>query len=265
MRPDAKQPGTTYRYMAARTENADDIFAAVLTAAPASVVTPYGRLVRQLPDLDHQGGGIWYASVPYELPEGADADRPGGESDSPDMGSEWSFETTGGTTHILLARHRRSVTKLAGVTRTFAGLSIGTQQDRVEGCDITTPRLTYSQTVTFPSLPRSYLLTLRELTGTINRNVFHGFDRGELLFLGASGQHRAEGKWAVTFNWTAEKTYRNLAIAAGLVIELKRGWDYFWVAYRPAVEDGEPYQQAYAAIVDEVYPEGDFEDLGIGV
>jgi hypothetical protein len=100
----------------------------------------------------------------------------------------------------------------------------------------------------------------------VNASGFKGFAKGEVLFLGASGSKRGLDDWEITFRFAASPNVAglNLGSIAGIA---KEGWQYLWVRF---IDDEDPTAKALikrpvAAYVEQVYPYGNFANLGIGV
>ena len=111
-----------------------------------------------------------------------------------------------------------------------------------------------------------YKLALFNLTGKVNASGFKGFAKGEVLFLGASGSKRGLDDWEITFRFAASPNVAGLSLGSigGIA---KEGWQYLWVRF---IDDEDPTAKALikrpvAAYVEQVYPYGNFANLGIGV
>ena len=101
------------------------------------------------------------------------------------------------------------------------------------------------------------------LTGKVNGATFKGFAVGEVLFLGASGSQRGNDDWEITFRFAASPNRWNLAVGYISGIR-KRGWEYLWVRYADAEDEGVLVKRPVAAYVEQVYEYGDFRQLAIG-
>lgn len=140
--------------------------------------------------------------------------------------------------------------------------AIGVSKNGVAGCDITAPRLEFSITRPLMRVTLAYIKKLRDLTGTVNRNSYFGFDTCELLFLGAQGSGALDKPPRATFRFAAEKNKTDIYISSNLTVPAKKGWEYLWVAYEDSL-DGQVVTRPAAAYVEEVYGYSDFADLGI--
>jgi hypothetical protein len=146
--------------------------------------------------------------------------------------------------------------------------AIGVTDDRVEGTDITVPVFNFTEThyIEKALVTGAYKLALFNLTGKVNGSGFKGFAKGEVLFLGASGSKRGLDDWEITFRFAASPNVAGISLGdiAGVS---KEGWQYLWVRF---IDDEDATAKALikrpvAAYVEQVYPYGDFSNLGIGV
>ena len=144
-------------------------------------------------------------------------------------------------------------------------------EGNVNGVDVTMPVLNFPETHTMAGsrVTTSYKKSVAALTGTVNRSSFRGFAAGEVLFLGASGQKRskkASAPWEITFRFAVSPNQSSLSVGK-LKVSNKKGWDYLWVRYADKVADNKKnvIKEPVAAYVEQVYPEGDFGNLGLGM
>lgn len=148
--------------------------------------------------------------------------------------------------------------------------AIGITDAGVTGCDKYTPSFTWQRTVPFGIVTLDYLRTLESLVGTKNDATFYGRAAGEQLFLGASGQCGQGKRWDVTFKFASESNRTNIDVGGGIVIPAKRGWDYLWVRYGRGPEVRAAGARSLLSVpkfayVEEIYEDGDFSGIGIGV
>lgn len=192
-------------------------------------------------------------------------DEPG-QKDTGD--SSFSFDTTGGTFNVKVAKDQFGYAAGAGVAPDVK-LGINASDDDVAGVDITIPQYGFSEThyIADDDVTDTYKGLLYRLTGTMNVAPFKGCDAGECLFLGARGSKRGRGDWEITFNFAASPNAT--ALTVGDITDIpKRGWDYLWVRYEktPLGAGGDKVavmvpKHVYVAIV---YDNGNFASLGIG-
>ena len=181
--------------------------------------------------------------------------------------STFTFDTGGGSAHVQTSIATLSATPAPGVPAApdFQN-AIGVTDSGVEGIDITAPAYTFSEShiIDAAAVTAAYKATLFSLTGAWNNAAFKGFDAGEVMFMGASGNLRDYQTWEINFKFSAQPNFVNLAVGP-IVVPLKRGWDYLWVRFRE-VEDapsGHLARVPIAAYVEQVAPSGNLSLLGI--
>ena len=132
------------------------------------------------------------------------------------------------------------------------------------------PVLNFTETHTINGgrVTTSYKKTIGSLTGTVNKSGFRGFSAGEVLFLGASGTKRSKkysAPWEITFRFALSPNQTGLKVG-DITVSSKIGWNYLWVRYANKVAENKKnvIKKPIAAYVEQVYPEGDFGNLGIG-
>lgn len=193
----------------------------------------------------------WLAKVDYS-------------SKKKDVGdSTFSFDTTGGSTHITQSRETLRTT--AGAPD-FGG-AINAAEDRVDGVDVKIPSFKYSESHVFDaaSVTLAYLKTLSQLTGSTNDATFKGWSAGEVLFLGASGTLRLgsdQSEWEITYSFDMSENENITVGDLGMI--LKEGWAYLWINYKDTENGDAVVKQPRAAYVERVYPESSFASIGIG-
>ena len=141
----------------------------------------------------------------------------------------------------------------------------------VNGVDVTMPVLNFTETHVMKGsrVSTSYKKNVASLTGTVNRSGYRGFSAGEVLFLGASGTKRGkknDSPWEITFRFAVSPNQSSLQVGK-LKVSQKKGWDYLWVRYADKVAENKKnvIKEPVAAYVEQVYPEGDFGNLGLGM
>jgi hypothetical protein len=178
----------------------------------------------------------------------------------------YSFDTTGGTQHITQSYQTRGSYAAQGYTAPNHNGAIGVQDGDVAGCDIIVPQLNFSMSQSRRGvISRLFIKQIASITGKINAAPFIGFDTGELLFEGASGNQNFTGDDAtfdLTYKFKAMPTVNGLTIG-NINVSNKRGWDYLWVQY---IEKEDTNSKAinklpFAAYVESVYEEADFSIL----
>jgi hypothetical protein len=301
-----KSPEKQLRYIVTGVVSDSEIDTEVRSNAntPSSVL----GLSRLDYDDEPKGGGVFYVTVKYGIPTtqnpelsdtgiedqiannpqppsppelggvGNDANPPNedaGESqtgnDSQALGSQYSFDTTGGTAHIT-----QSLSTVASYGVGVADVpdykqAINVTKEGVGGVDIGKGSLRFTYTGNFPFVTRKYFRTLRDLTYTVNDATFFGFAAGEVLFTGASGNYEAgKSPWKITFNFEVSPNQTNIVIfgdvgtpATSLIVSAKKGHEYLWCSYKDVIAAGEFTARPVAAYVEQVYESKSLKKLGI--
>ena len=209
----------------------------------------------------------WKVKAVYaETEDGADDDI---EDDGEEETVSFAFDTGGGTMHRN--QSLKTVSKAPNDAPDFNGAIEVDNEGNVNGVDVTMPVLNFTETHTMSGtrVTTSYKKNIAALTGTVNRSSFRGFAAGEVLFLGASGSKRsrkASGPWEITFRFAVSPNQSSVSVGK-LKVSNKKGWNYLWVRYADKVADNKKnvIKEPVAAYVEQVYPEGDFGNLGLGM
>jgi len=180
-----------------------------------------------------------------------------------------SFDTVGQTTHIT--QSFKTLTKKSRLLDVdpidFEG-AIGVSHDSVEGVDVVTPKLTFSEThIRARTFIRPYTkIRYSLMSGTVNRETFRGFRPGEVLFLGASGSIQ-NNMWSLSFKFATSRNVFRQSFPGFEGSFSKKGWDYLWIRYmdvdHPA--SGLVLKKPIFLYVEEVYKASFFGSLGIGI
>lgn len=235
--------------------------------AKASSHTVSGMVLDSLEVTERVNGDTWKVKAVYEAEDGGDDndDGGGGEEET----ASFAFDTGGGTMHRN--QSLKTVSKVPNDAPDFNGAIEVDNEGNVNGVDVTMPVLNFTETHTMAGsrVTTSYKKSVAALTGTVNRSSFRGFAAGEVLFLGASGTKRsrkASAPWEITFRFAVSPNQSSLP-AGKLKVSNKKGWDYLWVRYADKVSDNKKnvVKEPVAAYVEQVYPEGDFGNLGLGM
>ena len=191
------------------------------------------------------------------------------DDDDEEETSSFAFDTGGGTMHRN--QSLKTVSKVPNDAPDFNGAIEVDNEGNVNGVDVTMPVLNFTETHTMNGsrVTTSYKKTVAALTGTVNSSGFRGFSAGEVLFLGASGTKRSKkpnAPWEITFRFAVSPNQSSLQVGK-LKVPNKRGWDYLWVRYADKVADNRKnvIKEPVAAYVEQVYPTGDFGNLGLGM
>lgn len=243
-------------YNVTGTQNEFKVASAVNETAPAvwgnGSITLYKQSVNV--EVDPAGdGSLWTATVRYdttnELVEGLDS---------------LEFNTTGGSQNVT-----QSLSTVAaypvGQAPNFQG-AIGVSDTGVEGVDVVTPFITFSEGRKEQQLTQTEQQVIADTTGAINQFAFRGWEPGEVLFLGATARKensQSSDPWLLTYEFGVQRNRANFYVGSILVTE-KYGWDYLWIRYGVTAGSNELLRVPVAAYIERVYPVVDFSVLGIG-
>ena len=249
-----------YSYTIQDAEDEDDAATALFLAAPATLwgLTQDGLRVEE------EGDGLWTGIATYSR-----ADQVQDESQEPGDAPRYTFDTTGGTfrrTHSISTISKNGRGDPEDTPLDFKG-AINATKDGVEGVDIGVSIFKFSETYTFEAadITEGYKVTLSDMTHTTNDAPFRGHAAGEVLFLGASGSTRGDGKYEITFHFAALGNELDIEIFATATIDVaaKGGHEYLWVYYEDAEDTAGQgvVKRAQSAYVEQVYYPWDFDDL----
>jgi hypothetical protein len=223
----------------------------VRTLADSSSPATYGSLDKDSIQTEPLGGGVWTATVRYGV-KGNPAD--------------YEFDTSGGTQRIATSLATLQRVALPGFTAPNHQGAVNVADDRVEGTDVTVPVFTFSETRYYSGIlvTPAFKYNIFQLTGRVNGSPFKGFAKGEVLFLGASGNKRGREKWAITYKFAASPGVVNQPIGSGPLTVTKEGWEYLWVRFEDRVDADALVKIPVAYYVERVYHYGDLSALGLG-
>lgn len=240
------QPSIDLRYVVTETENEAEVRALTVMKSPPF----YEDLERVSVSCDPQGGGIWYTTVRYALIEDE---------------SEYEFDTSGGSQRMscsLATVERKAVP--GHVAPDYSG-AINVRDGRVEGADATVPQFLWSTTRSIHpmNMTQAYKMELFQLTGKVCDKPFAGFAKGEVLFLGASGQRRGKERWSVAYKFASSPNVVNVPIGNSGLMVSKEGWQHLWVRFEDDVNSDRLVKVPVGFYVEQIYEYGDFTRLGI--
>jgi hypothetical protein len=220
---------------------------------------PLNVLQAESYSLEYLGDDAWQLEVTYTS-NGADSD----EEPQP-LNRSRSFETGGATTHITQALAETKFGSGPGMSS-----AIGVSADSVAGVDIVVPQFNWTESYDVPAryVTQAYIVSLHNLTGTVNTGTFRGFAAGEVLFLGASGtqqwdSQKGDGPWNLSYKFIASPNATGLTVGSITGIA-KKGHEYLWVLYEDDVADDTLLKKPKAVYVNQVYKTASFSGLGIG-
>jgi hypothetical protein len=254
----------------------------VRAAALLDLPRVYAGLYRKDLNVRHRGGELCDINITYGLIMpgevlGEEPEPPATLDPDAPLPLNYSFTTSGGTTHIkqsratVLAFRRGTVGAVAlgegaGLARDYKQAINVTEgpNGEVAGVDIVTAQAEFSLDARRGFISQNYFSTLFRLTGTVNNAAFKGFLPGEVLYLGCEGKSE-NGAWLLTHKFSAEPNQIDLAISPEITVTQKLGWDYLWVGYSEKPVSDNRVRTAEYAYVEQVYRKTNFAQLEIGV
>jgi len=244
------KPSAEFQYVALKCADENEVRILAYSTAPAG----YSGLIRRSVEISERiANDAWKVIVRYDPPQ------PYEEDTAPPP--VFSFDSTGGTQHIT--QSIETINSYGPAASSLLGGAIGYDGESIAGVDITVPVWNWQETHYLTDLqlntPAYYALT-----GMVNSDVFEGYQPGEVLFLGASGQKRGDSRWEVTFKFAASPNQTGLVVGSISGIQ-KNGWDYLWVQYGDDVDDSAKIRikKPIAVYVEQVYDDAPFSILGI--
>ena len=250
-------------YLVFEAADEDAALAAARTKAASRTVS--GMVLDELEVTERVNKDTWKVKAIYKDEDSDDPVDP----DEDEETTSFAFDTGGGTMHRN--QSIKTVSKVPNDAPDFNGAIEVDNEGNVNGVDVTMPVLNFTETHTMNGsrVTTSYKKTVAALTGTVNSSGFRGFSAGEVLFLGASGTKRSKkpnAPWEITFRFAVSPNQSSLQVGK-LKVPNKRGWDYLWVRYADKVADNRKnvIKEPVAAYVEQVYPTGDFGNLGLGM
>lgn len=239
----------------------DEATAHLQLVVPIAIGLGLQFLVRQSIKVKPEGAGIYSAAVTY----GPEDDE---KSEKPFEPLEWkySFDTTGGKHKKGIAEEERTRQWCYSMTNTPPDLkgAINFDGKKVNGVEVVVPNLEFSLTVFYApqAVTVAFVQELARKTGRMNKDAWLGFQPGEVLFMGATGDGTVptmRGQRVkpvpITFKYAASENRDDLIIGSNPAPITKRGWDYLWVRYERMENNGLDYPVPVHAYVDRVYPE----------
>ena len=246
-------------------EAADEDAALAAARSVAASRTVSGMVLDEVEVTERVNKDTWKVKAIYKDEDSDDPDEPDEEEET----SSFAFDTGGGTMHRN--QSLKTVSKVPNDAPDFNGAIEVDNEGNVNGVDVTMPVLNFTETHTMNGsrVTTSYKKSVAALTGTVNRSGFRGFSAGEVLFLGASGTKRSKkpnAPWEITFRFAVSPNQSGLQVGK-LKVSQKKGWDYLWVRYADKVAENKKnvIKEPVAAYVEQVYPDGDFGNLGLGM
>jgi hypothetical protein len=174
-----------------------------------------------------------------------------------------SFSTSGGTTHINQSYGTRARYAAPGgpAAPDYQG-AIGVDGSTVNGVDVTVPAFNFAIRKRFPFVDNAYLATVASLTGSVNAGPFGPHAAGEVLFLGADGGEDDQDWVEIAYQFSVRPNQTGLSFGP-ITGVAKFGWDYVWVRHGEKLVGDSILVEPIAAYVEQVYPAGNFNLLGL--
>lgn len=248
-------------YVVSGAKSRAEAFAAVDSAAPSAV----DKLVKKQLRFEKFTGNDMEVSAIYGEAE-EDSQDPGVLSSLVTAKAKVSFDTTGGTQHIVTARE---LPVRYGDYEYDPGYSIGWNglsgnDAEYAGVDIVVPNIRKVVTQTIRKPTTAYENIVIDLTGTVNQFQFLGRDPGEVLFLGASWSDEGGSSVNATYNFAIRRNEKNKSVHEYDIPNIK-GWQYVWDIVRTKKEalDSPIEVTVLGVFLSNVYKETDFRLLGI--
>lgn len=177
-----------------------------------------------------------------------------------------SFDTTGGQ---VRARTSRATTAfpVAGRTAPDYRGAVEVSDGQPQGVDVVIPALKLTYTYKWPKgvVDLADVRALAGITGRTNDALWYGFQAGELLYLGSSGQLDLTLPTEVTYNFVASAN-ATISIGSWITGIAKQGHQHLWVAFEDTEDTSAKklVQRPLAAYVETLYPSASFAAFGIG-
>ena len=181
-----------------------------------------------------------------------------------------SIDTTGATVNVQEAFDQTKF-DATGFTAIDYGTSINVDaQGNPQGVEKIIPSLKLNIKATIKKsnfqTALAYARVVAGFTGKVNDEAFLGFERGELLFLGATGDIITDENPTLDFAFEASVNITNQTIGSITGID-KLGWEYIWFDFAQKQDTTTKLKKTIArgAYVAEIYEFADFDGLFIGV
>ena len=211
---------------------------------------------------------VWEITVHYKggAEEKKDSrEKQKGEQEK-DRDGEIQFNTGGATTRLYNSLETIGYWSPDPPAPLFDNAIQVDKEGKPQGTDVVIPTLEWSETHTFPSsmVDYSFMKTLANVTGRVNKSIFRSFAAGEVLFTGASANWNDESI-AVTYSFIASPNINPLKIGDNDTGMEKKGHDFVWIYYEDDVDEAAhcKTKKIRAVYIERIYDEIDFDILGI--
>jgi len=157
------------------------------------------------------------------------------------------------------------------------------QKGKVQGVDVIEPSFSWTERWTWGPVKSlvirdrkpiwNYIDTLSQLTATVNLDKFRGFDKGEVLFQGASGRYVGPMQWEIDYRFSRRPTKKDIEIC-GEIKPKPPGFEGAWCVEDfetstrvelELTEGGRKYivEKPELAKIHKVFKETIFKDLSV--
>lgn len=198
--------------------------------------------------------GVWKGTATFSA-------RPH-ELETPRTGFEFSQEARRVKFSLATARYGAKAPDLNGAI----GAHTEDARVAVDGVDVTASAFTFSKTKIFPltAINNAFIADAAALHLHWNLNPFAGFQPGEVLFTGLTGNQRDSTTYECTFRFAQRPNQFGLVIG-GIVIPFARGWDEIDVLWETAEDSANAAlaPRARGVYVHQVYEGAHFGFLGL--
>lgn len=242
-------------------EGAESAMQLARTTAPDYLGTAKKRAVELL---ECKGNGIYKIAVRYEKIRSRNGLSAGDR--------QWSFNVHTGKVHTNEAVALIKRVSGENAVAPDPGISVGWNgkkgiYSQISGIDTAVMEMRERCTATYlpSSITSSFKRGIMELTGKVNSNAFHGWNAGEVLFLGAVQGNEFENSQGTTlvniyYDFAIRPNTANYMVS-NIDIGAVKGWHHVW-----NIANSSPAQQqlSIAGIyVSQIYQEASFNSLGL--
>jgi hypothetical protein len=134
-----------------------------------------------------------------------------------------------------------------------------------QGIDVRTPQSSFSYSY-YPAnavVTTVYQRAIQRMVGKVNSTAFHGYDPGEVMFVGASGRARNNDDWQIDFRFEQASNETGVVVGNCTPVDVD-GWDVLSISYAEIKGTDNYIQVPRQVDVLRVYDRADFATvLGI--
>ena len=215
----------------------------------------------------HPGGGVREVEVRYEH---ASASFSGDSLLRVKRRGDliWSFDATG---EWIRVRRGLALMQMVPSNAVNPGLRIGwdgSGDGETAGVECLLCRMREKCVATYyaKEIDISFKRNIMRLTGRVNGTSFHGWEPGEVLFLGASqgnAYRNSGGRWLVdvTYRFAVSPNENAPSLGGFSFAGRVEGWDYRWALWGREVAGGSPRNRVRGIYLTRLYRRADFSAL----